>query len=155
MWFLPTAPAGEWDYWRRPMGAQLLNSFFRLVCAAFPFATAEFLIGRSSREILAAPAVVVVAAVLIRARRIGVWADADRVVVQNFWLTHEFKWADVASVQNSGLDWGPPLISSWWVFRMRSYGGAIISEGRPIFGASDATDELVAVSRTAVEITDK
>jgi hypothetical protein len=155
MSLFPTAPTGNWDYSCRPIGAQLVNSLLRLACAVFAYVTAEVFIGKSSREILAAPAGVLVAAIVIRARRIGVWADAERVVVQNFWLTHEFKWADVSSVENSGFDWGPgSLPRSWWVFRMRNYGGAVISEGRPLFGAADATDDLVAVSGTAVEITD-
>jgi len=94
--------------------------------------------------------------VAVRARRIGIWADADRVVVRNFFFSYELKWADVSRLETVG--WQMPSripipTPPWCVFRTRRRLG-VVARGLPLFSASDATYDLTKVSRTPVEVVD-
>jgi len=91
-------------------------------------------------------AIALVTIVAARARRIGVWADSERVVVQNFWMTHEFFWADVVRVkafQGSR--------SRAWVFEMRD-GHRVWAQALPFMDAFSATHRLASVARIPIEI---
>jgi uncharacterized membrane protein YdbT with pleckstrin-like domain len=80
--------------------------------------------------------------VAVRASRVGVWADPDRVVVQNLWFTHEFNWADVSRIEVWG--WRQGLRRSTnWVFRMRDGRGISTSALLPYSGMHQAQYNLL------------
>lgn len=100
--------------------------------------------------------IVLLVLVAVRACRIGVWADADRVVVQNLWFTHEFNWADVSRIEVSGWRQGDRYAPKRWWFRMHD-GKSIMASGLlPLYEVmSDAKDDLLATPRTRVEYSER
>jgi hypothetical protein len=152
--FLPTAPAGQWKYESRPIGAQLWASFFDICVVGLAAGSGEYAFGTGGDSpVFGIPALVLMAAILIRARRIGVWADGDRIAVQNLWRTYEFGWAEVATVE--ALGWAPQTPPRC-VFRMHQ-GSAVRALGVPLAlsGASDVARDLAQVSRSPVKVVDR
>ena len=89
--------------------------------------------------------------VAVRAPRIGVWADAEQVVVRNLWKTYGFKWADVSRVEVRGLRQNNRG-AKYWVFRMRDGKGVAASGLLPLSETSDATRILRLTPRAPVDL---
>ncbi len=54
-----------------------------------------------------------------RSFRVGLWANEQRVLVRNFWITREFAWSDVKGVFKGLLTMGV-VPQTAWLFRLHS-----------------------------------
>jgi hypothetical protein len=149
----PTPPSDGWRFSCQPIGAQLFACVGPWL-AVFVVVGGVVLLTNSEhtfRAVIGIASAVVLPLALIRARRIGVWADADRVVVRNFWKTHEFDWIDVSRIGIRGFTMnatGTP--GRYWIFRMHD-GHGVISQALPFSAPKDKTHELAVTARTRVD----
>ena len=143
----PTPGLGRsWSYETHGLGTQLFSAYIFLVAA---LAAAAILIGASHGVLRAGAAVLGVALIgvaVVRTRRIGVWADEQSVVVQNFFRTWGFAWSDVERVRpfTSGR-------SRSWQFELRD-GRKISAQGIPLRGVYGETHRMVTVASRPVAI---
>ena len=141
----PTPPKGEWVFSCQPIGGALQAAFIP-VTAALSIALVLIRVSHGSLGIGATiVGVGLVVGVLVRTRRIGVWADSERVVVQNFWRTYELSWIDVVRVRYVSGRYRA------WIFDRRE-GRGIGAEGVPMRHVSWETHRLASAARTPVEV---
>jgi hypothetical protein len=142
----PKPSSGQWTFACQPVGGEIFSAWVPLLVSVV---VAGVLIGATHGTLKVGAVVVAVALVVLvgaRTRRIGVWADADPVVVQNFWRTHDFAWADVERLRAATLD-----RYRGWIFDLRD-GRHIGADGIPLRETYAWTRRLASTARSQIQV---
>lgn len=117
----------EWSY--GPLRVGLIQAFLASGLVGMTGVLAFFEITQPWRYAVGGVTLLIVAGAVRRAFRVSLTANADRVIVQNFWRAHEFSWLEVTTVglgERSAGDTTMPALASF----LRN-GRAILAHATP------------------------
>jgi hypothetical protein len=110
----------RWPYSYEPGRTRFYESFIAACTCLCPGGIATYAVGGGLlRYVVGTLTVLVSAWAVVRSFRVGLWANADRVLVRNFWITREFVWGEVKDVFLALLTMGITPVPAW-LFRLQS-----------------------------------